>query len=400
MPSPGPGLRAIWRGALSGAAALACLVPAAAQAERWSISGVLSQGFRADSNLSLDTGGEEASLSSTTTGNVSFASQTPTSSLRFTPGFRATTFLAGDGRDLISPSFSSGLSHRVGSLDLSSSLSLDIRQTVFSEIGEEDDTGFTDLDVLQRNATAITVRASAGAGYQINSRNRFNLGSNVSLRRFTDDADSLSPSTTIGLSGGYSHSLDNVTAVSLSTGLSRTEFTGQNASESVTFSFGGGVSTSISPGFSLGGQFGLNFTDTTRTGRPDSSGLGFSFSTNASYAATSDTSLSFNASQSLQPGANGELQDQLRINLGVAHSINDRENVSFSLGLSQQSLATSAQGSGSSTLAQSSLGYRLAITPDLNALLSYSFRVRPSESLEDGSHALFLTFSKAFTIQN
>lgn len=398
MPSPGAEKGPRWRSVLAGAA-LASFVAGAAEADGWSISGVLSQRFGADSNLTLAEGGDDPTLSSTTTGNIAFSSATPRTSLSIAPGFRATRFVGEGGQNQITPSFSSGLSHRVGSLDLSSGLSLDIRPTVFSELEELDD-GSTDLDVIQRNATAISVRASAGAGYRIDSRNRFNLGANLSIRRFTDDADTLTPSTTIGASGGFAHSITDRTTVNLSTGLSRVTFGGTNDSESVTASFGGGVSTSINPGFTFGGQIGLNYTDTTRPNANDSSRLGFSFSTNAGYAVSEATSFSLSASQSLQAGATGELQDRLRINLGLGHSINTRENVSFSLGLSRQSLASSLSGGGSgSTLVQTSIGYQVAITPEINAGLNYSLRLQPEDSLDSASHRLFFTISKAFTLQ-
>lgn len=398
MPSPGAEIRARWRRLLVGAA-LASLACGAASADGWTISGALSQRFGADSNLTLSQGGDDPTFSSTTTGNVSFSSATPRTSLSFTPGFRATRFVGEGGRNQITPSFGGGLSHRVGSLDLSSGLSLDIRPTVFSELEEVDD-GSTDLDVIQRNATAISVRASAGAGYRIDSRNRFNLGSNLSIRRFTNDADTLTPSTTIGASGGFSHSITDRTTLNLSTGLSRVTFGGTNDSESVTASFGGGVSTSINPGFTFGGQIGLNYTETTRPNADDSSRLGFSFSANAGYAVNEATRFSFSASQSLQAGATGELQDRLRVNMGLGHSINPRENVSFSLGLSRQSLASTLGGGGSgSTLVQTSLGYQIALTPDINAGLNYSLRLQPEDSLDSASHRLFFTISKAFTLQ-
>ncbi|MFN3263070.1 MAG: hypothetical protein ACE37J_21170 [Pikeienuella sp.] len=398
MPFPGAEIRPRWRSVLAGAA-LASFAVGAAKADGWTISGALSQRFGADSNLTLSQGGDDPTFSSTTTGNLAISSETPRTSLSFSPGFRATRFIGEGGQNQITPSFSGGLSHRVGSLDLSSGLSLDIRPTVFSELEELDD-GSTDLDVIQRNATAISLRASAGAGYRIDSRNRFNLGTNLSIRRFTDDADTLTPSTTIGASGGFAHSITDRTTVNLSTGLSRVTFGGTNDSESVTASFGGGVSTSINPGFTFGGQVGLNYTETTRPGDNDSSRVGFSFSTSAGYAVNEATSLSFSAGQSLQASATGELQDRLRVNLGLGHSINTRENFSLSLGLSRQSLASTLVGGGSgSTLVQTSVGYQFAITPELNAGLNYSLRLQPEESLDSASHRLFFTISKAFTLQ-
>lgn len=399
MPSPGAETRLRWRSVLAGAVLASCAA-GAAKADGWTISGALSQRFGADSNLTLSQGGDEPTFSATTTGNVGFSSQTSRTSLNFNPGFRATRFVGEGGRNQIAPSLSSGLSHRVGSLDLSSSLSLDIRPTVFSELGEEDD-GSTDLDVIQRNATAISVRASAGAGYRIDSRNRFNVGSNLSVRRFTDDADTLTPSTTIGASGGFSHSITSLTSASVNAGVNRVTFGGANDSESVTFSFGGGLSTSVNPGFTFGGQIGLNYTETTRANDDDSNRLGFSFSTSAGYAVNDATSLSLAASQSLQAGANGELQDRLRVNFGVGHRVNTRESLSFTLGLSRQSLASSLGGGGGSgsTLVQTGLGYQFAITPELNAGLNYSLRLQPEDSLDSASHRLFFTISKAFTLQ-
>lgn len=380
---------------------LAASAGGAAEADGWSVFAFLSQRFEADSNIQLDSTSDGEAFGATTLGTVDFVSRTSRSEFRLSPGFRATGFL-GDGansdQNLIAPNFSGALSHRVAAVDFSGGVQFDIRPTAFSEFDDFGD-GASDPDLVDQNAISINFNANSQVGYRIDERNRVTAGSLVSVRRFTADADSLTPSTTIGANAGFSHSLSSTTTTDIGAGARRVRFGGAQDDTSVIFDLDAGVSTEINPGFTLGGRFGVNFTDTDRGVGVDETGAGYTFSLNAGYAVNEALRFGVSAAQSLEPGSDGELQERLRIAANTAWTINTREQLSLGVNLSRQSSGATAVGGGTSSVAQTTLGYRFAITPEVSADIGYAFRWRPDEGDEATSHKIFLTFSRSFTLQ-
>ena len=387
------------------AAASVLIMCGRADAEGWRISSSVSQSFSANSNAGLADLNERPSFTSATSGGMTFASSTSRSNLSISPGVRATGFLGSGAqgrKDLIVPSFAATYGHRVGSLSFSSSLGLDIRPTRFSELVEldPDDPDFGDplfdLDVINRNANEISIRGSASAGYQVDSRNRFSGGVNVRLRRFTADADTLTATNSIGANLGFSHRLFDTTSASLNASINHVDFDNAENRTSLVYSVAAGLNTSIAPGFSLGAQLGVDRSTTTETNAPDESNLGLNFSVTSNYAPTDDISLSLRASQSLVPGTEGDLQTRTRLSLGASHLINDREGLNFSVAVSRQD---SEAGGAVEHLVSTSAGYSLAITRDMSASLSYAFRWRPDGDAEATSHNVAFTISKSFLLQ-
>ncbi len=422
MPPRAPERTRRLAGPACAAAALVAVTALPAAADGWTILGSLRQTFSADSNLQLAPG-SDASAGSTTIGNVTFSSANTRSNLSITPGFRASRFFGDAGQsNLIAPQLRAGFSHRVGTVTFNSGANLDIKPTTFSEFGAIDPTepGFqpdpgdpqiddgtdiipdvvtSDLNDIRQNATRISFGANAGLGFQLDPRNTLNLGVNTSLVRFDRDANSLSPSDSVGLSASLGHAVTTNTRATLALSARRVEIDAANPSDSNILNLSTGVTSTVSERLNFSGNLGLNFIDTNRSVGQDDTGIGFSFALRANWRPTEDIGVGLNASQSLQPSSQGDLRTNTNIGLSLSGRVNERERLSASFGVSQQRTSSTFGGGGSDHLVFSSIGYSWAILPDLSANLQYGFRWRPDSGSEATSHDISLTVSKSFTVR-
>ncbi|MEX2518543.1 MAG: hypothetical protein WD969_04335, partial [Paracoccaceae bacterium] len=345
----------------------------------------------------LEPNSDGAAYGSTTSLGASIVSQTSRSRLAINPGVTGRLFGGGtDASDSnqISPRLSAQFDHRVAAVDFRSGLSFDVRPTAFSEIGE-DGSGVPDLDVIDQNATQISLIGNAGFTYRINDRNRATIGTDVRVIRFDDDATGLTPNTTIGVSGEFAHDVNERVTSSFGAGLRRVRLGGATDTETLIFDVDGGLNAFVSPRFSLGGSLGVSLIDRTDGAGGGDTGLGLNASANFAYQVFDDLSLSFNARQGVEPSADGELQNQTTLSLGATQFINQRERVSLNLGLSRQAAAdTSVGASDDTTQFQTGASYQWTITPEVVAQLGYTMRweLQPDDAM---SHKVFLSLSRS-----
>lgn len=390
-------------------AALAAVVAAAAAPamadDGWSLLGFISQRFEGDTNLSLDPDEKDDTLGSTSTLGLTVGSENSRSSFSVSPAVTGTLFTSSQSnRNRLSPRIAAKGSHRVAAVDFSGGLSAEARPTSFSELDSSETdpiTGIPDLDLIDRNAIEISVNGNLRLGYDINSRNRVSFGPNLRLRRFSNDGSTLSPSTTVGASGDFLHRINQSIAATAGLGARHIEIDGRNGSKSLILNADTGLRGQISPRLSLDGTVGANFSDTKSDATGSSStGLGFETNIRLGYQAREDLSFSFTARQSLEPGSNGELQERSILNAGVNHAINSRESLNLNLGFSRQGASsTSVVDRDDEHQFRASLGYGIALTPELTAQVGYGFRWVPDSGQEATSHNVFVSFARNFTLQ-
>lgn len=377
--------------------ALAAALPAAA--DGWSVTLTASERIEADSNLGLEPNSDGAAYGSTTSLGAAIVSQTSRTRFAINPGVTGRLFGGGSNAsdsNQISPRLSAQLDHRVAAVDFRSGLSFDVRPTAFSEIGDID-SGIPDLDVIDQDATQITLSANAGFTYRINDRNRASMGADFRLIRFDDNAASLTPNTTIGVSGDFAHDVNDRVTSRFGAGVRRVSLGGTSDTDTLIFDVDGGLDALISSRFSLGGSIGVSFIDRTGGAGGGDTGLGFNGSANLAYQVFDDLSLSLSARQSVEPSSEGELQNRSTLSLGVTQLINDRERLSFNLGLSRQTAAETFTGvSDDSTQFQTGASYQWVLTPELVAQMGYAMRweLQPDDAM---SHKVFLSLSKSFS---
>ncbi|MFV0474914.1 MAG: hypothetical protein ACK5MQ_12020 [Pikeienuella sp.] len=387
------------RKALALAAAVA-LAGGPAAADGWSVFGFISQMFEADSNLTLDPDDEEEAIGSTTSLGLDIGTETSRSSFTISPGATARVYSGGVDRTvMISPRLSSGFTHRAATADLAGNFSFDMRPTEFSEIGELD-VGAPDLDVISKESTELSLNADLTAGFDIDSRNRFTIGPYARAVRYTDDGDTLSPSTTYGMRSSFIHQVNNRYGLTANLGGRRVKSTGLNRSDSYILDLGGGVRGQISERFTLNGGLGASFVNSEDSRGETDNSVGLTLDADIGYAFQEDLSFWLRASRGIEPSAEGGLQNQTVFSTGLRHLINTREAVDISLGYSSQSDADDliAGGTDDNQL-RADLGYSVALTPEISARIGYAARWVPSGPDEAMSHKIQLTVSRNFTLQ-
>lgn len=303
---------------LLGAFGVSAALGAPAAADGWSVAGSLSQSFEGDTNLTLDPNDDDGAFGSTTSLGLRFSSETSRTSFVISPGVTARLFTESSSSDnptSISPRLSSRIDHRVGAFDIGGGFIFDVRPTAFSELNDLE-LGAPDLEVIDQDATQISFRADAAIGYQIDSGNRFNIGPNFSIIRYTDDSDALSPSTTFGVSGGYSHQLNSRLALTAGLGARYVDTDGTPSSKDVLVDTNVGVRGQISDRFTLDGAIGLSFQNSRDSASGSDNGIGFTTDVDAAYAIRDDLSLSLVASRGIEPSASGARDPHFRRRLG------------------------------------------------------------------------------------
>lgn len=387
---------------LLGAAALIAAPGAPAAADGWSVQASMSQAFEGDTNLTLDPDDDDESLGSTTSLGLTFGSETSRTRFVISPGVTARLFSGSSstnaGPFAISPRLSSQIDHSIGALDIGGGFNFDVRPTAFSELSDFE-LGAPDLDVIDQDATQVSFRADAYLGYQIDPRNRFTFGPNVSILRFTDDSSSLSPSTTFGVSGGFSHQLREDLAATFNLGARHVDTDGASSSEDFLIDTDIGVQGQISDRLSLNGGVGLTYRNSKDSGSGADNGIGLTGYVDAAYALRNDLSLSLRGSRGIEPSASGELETRTVLNAGVNHQINGRESIDAYVGYSSQDEAAGFTGDTDDSQFQAGFGYALSLTPEVVARVGYGMRWVPTGRDEAMSHKVSVTFSRSLVLQ-
>lgn len=417
--------------------AIAVFAAEGVRADGWTLSGSATQRFSADTNLRLDPDDPGASYGSTTSVGLSLGSRNSRSNLSINPSVTGSLYKGDTGGDLdrIYPSIRAGYGHRFSSFSLNAGVSAQARQTAFSTFGVEDidfdndisgpdetdtDSGGEDTDsggetsssgsegvsspdltLIDKNATQISVRSNLGGSYQLDSRNSFSGGLNYGITRYTNGGSNLSPSTSYGVSAGYSRQLTNDMSARVGAGARRTKITGNSPSKSWVYNVNGGLRGQVSNRMSINGNLGLSYLtrkDVSSTGITGTGNVGIS------YRMTSDFSMSFGGSQAIEPSSDGTLQTRSSLYTSAQFAINSRERVNGSFSYSRQKTARGfddSRGSSTDDRFYGSLGYSIGITRDFGMNVGYNFSAKPSgTSAEAVSHGIGVSFSNRFALQD
>ena len=402
--------RPVIRLAIGGAAAATFLLgaiaagPAAAQ---WRISGTVSERLVADSNAQLEDDGA-ATYTATTAFDLNIETRTARSTLRVRPGISGSISAGpGDTDDLsrILPRFAIAGTHQWARTDLSVNGRVTVIPTTFSDLSDPTFIGFDaeavpifDLDVIEEDALQITGIANLTVGHDINSRNRVSFGTNFRARRFDEDGDNLTPSTTFGGLLNFSHQRTESTSLGASVQLRRISFDDAESSTDYVLDIDGTlqhlVNSRLGFGLGLGGNFTRSREDLTDTVENDA---GFNLSGNLSYDLTATTGIGLNARQSVEPGSDGALQTRTVGALTLDHALTETSGLGFDLRYSRQQ-DVGGTGGNVSDLLSTGLTYRLSLTDTVSGQIGYRFRNRLEEDDSGMSHSIFFSISKQLSV--
>lgn len=396
------------------AAAAASAVPAGAQ--EWSIDGFFSQSFEADTNRRLDTDSDGGLFGSVTRLDVDFGLTTQRTDWRLSTGVTAQGYLGPgdtDGLNRIDPRYDASVRHEGQRFVVGAQSSFRRRSTSFTEFDEE---GGIDGDgaLVDADAVRTTVASSGFWTFILDARNQVTVSAFGRIDRFSEEDDTLEPSSTFGGRVSWNHQLDPITSVSLQTGFQRFTADDAESTESINADVTFGINHLLTPRLTLGATAGVSATRRTEDeivflgigpvvvpvvdGRETENTIGGIGSLNLAYR-TDDTTFSFGASQSVQPSSEGELQNRTALNFGIRHRLAPRHSFGFQSAISRRTGTVGEDESDDAQiLFQLTPTYSYSVTRNWDANVGYRFRLSDDDDGTAISNAVFFGFSRDLAI--
>lgn len=320
---PAPG-----RLAVATATALLILLagaPSDALAVDWRVSGSLSTRLEADTNRDLE-GDPDPIYGTTARLGLQAAAITAKSFLAVQTGVSARAFGgSGDtsGLNTTNPDLRGEYAYNGKYFDAGANVSVQYEPVAFAQI---DDTGVTEGDALQ-----LSIRSGSYVGFALTPRDRLNAGANVSLVRFTKGSTDLNPTTTIGGSLGWAHSISPTTSLNTSFGARHFTSDGNESEERLTFDLTTGLGHQFNRRLSVQGGAGISATE------DDGYTIGAIGNFSLAWQPVEDTSFSFAFHHGVEPSSIGTLRTSTSAGIGLAHQVNSWTDLGFSLSWSRRS---------------------------------------------------------------
>lgn len=372
---------------------------APAAAGNWTLGGRFLERIEADTNLRLEDDGE-ALYGSTTTVTLDFGYETPRTEWFLGSGLSLRAF-AGPGdtdglNGLSDPRITGGVTHRGDDRSLGADFGF-VRRPV----------GFTQVDETGRTDGEATETAASLGGFwsrELDARNSLSLRADVSVRRFSDDDDELTPSTSYGVTGRWTRRLDARTAAGASLGVTLFEQDGDPTdTDSTVVRAGVSLDRRVSPrsGFSL--DLGLSratVEETTDLGpvtlTEERSSLGFSGSAGFDWRGPR-TAFGFTASQALESSADGGLDQTSRLAASLRRSLTRRASAGL---VADASRRVAEDDDDDEVVWFLSVGPRLDIdlTRDWSAGMGVRLRLREDDDGTANAAGVFFELSRPFVL--
>lgn len=387
--------------ALLGAAVLAVAFVAPAQGDRaktpvfgpaidWSVLARLTETFEVDSNRQLDGVNDGIEARGIIGLGVTVSGRGKRSRFSVATGFNAGRSTDNDVSNLnrLDPNIDATAAFLGKGFTINASLAAQTRAT---SVSEQEDTGITD-----QNATRFDASASIGVSWQATKRDNITITASTQIVDFSRSIDTLTPSQTFGLSGGWSRRVTETTSYSFSTSFRHFEADGDDGLISRTASAQFGVQHQRTSRHSLGATAGLSFVSTDLTNGSTLNRIGFVGGGTFGYT-IDEFNASLNLNQSIQPSSEGELRAFTSLGGSLGYRINQLERLSFGVRYTRRSDVSG----GGDVLQFLSLGptYSYSLSERTALSLSYQFRIRDDETTDfETGHQLLLSLSHSLTL--
>lgn len=282
------------------------------------VSGSISESLETTTDRELD-GEDEIAFLSRTQINLALATATPRSQWQILLGVAGLKSF-GPGRnenlDRIDPNWSTSFTTRIKRFTFGLSGTIDVEPTSATQV---EDTGVT-----RENTTQISGNASGTLSFQADPRNTFNFGVNTRAIRFTNDTTSLTETTRVGLTGGWSHRINARMSANVNSGASY--FTADNAAQTETLAGNvtAGMRYNLNPRLSVNGSLGPSLSHTSRNNGDNSLNLNAAGNFGLNWQFEPDSSFTLTGNQGLASSSNGTLANFLNIAANLSHTVNPR----------------------------------------------------------------------------
>lgn len=370
------------------------------------VTGFLSQRFEASSGDGSDGASGQIGIGSTTDLGLTILADTPTTQWRLSPGVRFSYFTDDDQNastlTSVLPRFDGSVSRRANRrLTLTATAGftptrVDSRDFVAfdREIGEPPPPDLEPTEQLgrsDRNALELSYRASAGATFEADSRNR--LSTSLFARRtdYDNPSDDLVPSTSYGGSLSWRRALSLVSGATASVNVRR--FESDDDESTLSTSVTGGFDTRLTPRHSLSGSIGPAFVIEDNNGDE-------TFSVNADSRLslgyqTAQTRYGLDFSQGTSQQRDGAVVNQFTFGASARHAVTAQS--SFDLGAGAQ-LSQPLSGDLEDERSYfARVSYSHAVSRDWRVQLGYRLSIddTPDQSVEN---LVFLQLSRNFDL--
>lgn len=382
------------------------LAAAPAAAGNWTLTGTVFERLSADSNLRLEDDSEGALFGSTTGINLDLGYDARRTVWALGTGVRLREFIGpgdADGLEGLSdPQLSGSVVHTGPRQVLQGDFSARRQPVAFSRI---DEAGTGELfEAEEEDATETRIDLSTGWRRRASPRTTQSLGFDLDVRRFSEESDELSPSTSIAVRGGWSVALTPRTEAGLTARASRfTSESGTEETRSHIVSLGADLSARPAPRhrLSLTGNIGRRWTERERTldlisVDEDEAGFTFGGTFGWGWEATPRTAIAFDAAQNLESTAEGDLSNVTRIGAELTRRLTPRSDLavdaSFLRRTAEVDLDEGEDEAEDGTSRSFRIGSRLdmALTRLWDAGLGVEVRFRGDEEEDARSTGVFL----------
>lgn len=393
-----------------------------AAAAEWTLAADVAQRVEVDSNFGLDDNSEGVLFGSTSTIDLRLAARTKRTRWNLAIGTRLSVF-AGSGDDTglngADPRANGGVSHQGKRFSANAAFGFSRQSVASTQFGLAalpegsvvlpDDTVILPDDTLatlddfgtisNEDAIQTSLNLRSGITFNLDPLNRLSLSASGSIVRFSGDAGELEDSTSYGTTVSWEHDLTERTSTDLSFGVQRFTTDDTENTESLTFTATGGFDTQLTPRLTFGLDAGFTVADIERDppGRDDTP-VGFTGGLRLGWQLAADTQFSLAANQGFEPSSLGELQARSTVALSIGHSINSRSRLSLSASYSRQTSADNSDNTDVRQLFVLSPGYTIDLSPDWQARVGYTLRLRDEDAGFATSSNLFLTISRSFDL--
>jgi hypothetical protein len=325
---------------------------------------------------------DDEGFRSTTDLGLVVTGRTPTTVFSLAPGVSAFADTASDETFRAVPRLGASLAHTSGQRSFTASLSV-VPEFV-------DDAQFEDTGRVESEALQLTIGASLGFSYAVDSRNSVSTGVTARTIEFIGDTETLDRSRSIGVNGGWQTALTSVTQASLSAGLNLFASDDDETSDGQTFTLRAGVSHDVNE--RLGVSASLGPAVTWRDGDSD---LGLVGSLSASYD-SGRTSYSIGVSQDVDQNSDGVIENRTRIFGRLGYRINSVSRLSLAAGAGLQTPLISSETDDRTSVSVSA-SYNRDLTKFWSIGVGYRFRASRRDDYS-ASNAAFIRISRNISL--
>lgn len=396
---------------------LAAWMPDWAAAQDWSLRARVGQTLSFETNRTLEDDAEP-SFGSTTALSINGIYETERARWDLGSNLRFRFFTNDDDVDVFSPnvrlngryaltstaSVTPFLRFRRNNQSFNALLFIEDPGDPTAGIGGDGDggTGGATSVITDADATRTDIDFGSGLTFGLTPRTQLGFDASGSLRRFSDDAETLENSTAARFQTTVTQRLTQRTALNFGSGVTLISIDDAESTSAFAFTNTVGVERQVSERLAIAASGGATFTrrteddlatggSETETAITGSGGLSLDYR-------EGDTRFSLNVSQAVEPGDEGDVDVFTRLRLGFSQPLTLRNTISVTGAVARSTSAFEDGGEDTDVVASISPQLSWRINQDWRANLRYTFEVGTDDDSTNISNGVFVSVSRPLVL--